>query len=623
MIKKIKDFWTASIKRQIILGIVLVHAVMMSLFVIDLVQKERDFLNEQHNKNAKSLSKSLASSSIAWFLAKDYIGLEEVISSFKHYPGINFLMIVDTQGQVVAHTDKKYLGKYLSDAKSISMLKSDAKTQTIFENSSEIDMVSPLLRDKQHIGWARLSLSKKEINEGLYNVTLNGVGYTVLAILIGVVFGYLMSTGITRDLYKILHTIKGIKDGDPNIRTLLNRHDEIGVVSNEFDNMIDVVQKSKEELRIVNERHELSLEGVQDGIWDWNIVTDDAYFSKRWKNMLGYNEDEVGNNGEAFMALLHKDDLQKVKDTLALHFNDPVKNKYSIEIRLLCKDGKYKWILARGNVILDEDHKPIRMLGYHSDISKEKEHEVYKQKQDKIMQEQAKLASMGEMIGNIAHQWRQPLSVISTGATGLRVQKEYETLTDELFYETCDSINENAQYLSKTIDDFKEFIMGDRDKVSFSLSHNIESFLHLVEGTIKNNEIIIQKDFQFDGELRGYPNELNQCFLNIFNNSKDAFLEVDHPRVFKIHTYQKGKNIIVKFYDTAGGILEDILPHVFEPYFTTKYKSKGTGLGLSMAYRIVVQGMEGSIHASNHKFEFENKKYPGACFTITLSMDEN
>jgi len=254
-------------------------------------------------------------------------------------------------------------------------------------------------------------------------------------------------------------------------------------------------------------------------------------------------------------------------------------------------------------------------------------------KQMKIIQEQEKLASMGEMIGNIAHQWRQPLSVISTGATGLQVQKKYNLLTDKYFIETCDLINDNAQYLSKTIDDFRNFIKGDRKVTKFKLSDTIKSFLHLIKSSIKNHNIKILENLDDNITINGHPNELNQCFINIFNNSKDAFKETltkedtmnekNKEKLFFISTYLEDNQAIITFKDNAGGIPANVLPKIFEPYFTTKHKSQGTGLGLHMTYNLITKGMGGTITADNVMYKYKDTEYTGAMFTITLPLSKN
>ncbi|MGB5866413.1 MAG: cache domain-containing protein [Arcobacteraceae bacterium] len=243
-------------------------------------------------------------------------------------------------------------------------------------------------------------------------------------------------------------------------------------------------------------------------------------------------------------------------------------------------------------------------------------------KKDKLLSEQAKLASMGEMIANIAHQWRQPLSVISTAATGMKMQKEFGCLPDHIFNNSCDAINNNAQYLSATIDDFKNFIKGNNKSISFDVSQTINSFLHLVESSIKTHNIEVILDLEENLIVKGHENEVTQCLMNIFNNSKDALHDnkIKHKE-FSISTKKDNEFFIIEIKDNAGGIPKDVLPKIFEPYFTTKHKSQGTGLGLHMTYNLITEGMKGTIVASTVAYKDKNNQnVKGALFTITLPI---
>ena len=239
---------------------------------------------------------------------------------------------------------------------------------------------------------------------------------------------------------------------------------------------------------------------------------------------------------------------------------------------------------------------------------------------EKQLLESSKMVSMGEMIGNIAHQWRQPLSVISSASTSMIVEKQLDILDDDTLYKTCNAINDNAQYLSRTIEDFKNFIKGDRKKENIELTNIINSFLNLVQGTIKNNNINLIEELDNDIKFNGYPNELIQCFINIFNNSKDAYENSDKKKIIFIKTSIEDDKVVIIFKDNAGGIPQDVLPKIFEPYFTTKHQSQGTGLGLNMTYNLIVDGMNGDIKAQNKEYTYENNKYIGAQFTITLPI---
>ncbi|MEA2018996.1 MAG: ATP-binding protein [Campylobacterota bacterium] len=285
----------------------------------------------------------------------------------------------------------------------------------------------------------------------------------------------------------------------------------------------------------------------------------------------------------------------------------------------------YRTINQKETLAKQVDIKTMELKDLNENLEQKIIIEVEKNKQiQNQLNKSEKMVAIGEMIGNIAHQWRQPLSVISTASTGMLMQKEFGALSDEDFKKNCNSINEQAQYLSQTIDDFRDFIKGNRKKQIFNLSNNIKSFLSLVEGSIKRHGIDMVYDLQDDINIDGYGNELAQCFLNIFNNANDALKSVlESDRYIFISTKIIDDNIVIKFKDSAGGIPEDIIDKIFEPYFTTKHQAQGTGLGLHMTYNLIVDGMDGTITVKNIHYQYKEKEYAGAEFTILLPIIES
>jgi two-component system, LuxR family, sensor kinase FixL len=368
----------------------------------------------------------------------------------------------------------------------------------------------------------------------------------------------------------------------------------------------DITTIKINEKKIVQQKEEFEtiFKSVRDGIAIINFETKFVSFNDAFIELIGYSKEELLT--KTCRELTVEEDREKNDNAIKY----AIEHKYieNIEKRCITKDGKV-FTVNMSISLLPDKQKLLLTIKDMTSI--------------KLLQEQAKLASMGEMIGNIAHQWRQPLSIISTGATGLKLQKEYNTLSDEQFNQTCDAINDNAQYLSKTIDDFRDFIKGERKLTKFKLVDTIESFLHLVEGTIKDNDITIVKNIQEDIIINSYPNELTQCFINIFNNAKDALKEIKDDRYYFISAKIENNEVIIAFKDNAGGIPEDILTKVFEPYFTTKHQAQGTGLGLSMTYNLITSGMNGTIEAENINYEYKGNKYIGAELLIKLPLQND
>lgn len=267
--------------------------------------------------------------------------------------------------------------------------------------------------------------------------------------------------------------------------------------------------------------------------------------------------------------------------------------------------------------LLDENDNVIGVLGVIQDLTNQIDNQNRLKEHEQLLIQQSKLASMGEMIANIAHQWRQPLSIISTSATGIKIQKEMGILDDASEIKSLDCINENAQYLSNTIEDFRDFFKKSKIKSFVNLDNLLEKTLKLILTRLKNKEITIIKN-NLDIEFETYEREIIQVFMNIVNNSIDAFENKNYDKFIFFETEKLENKIIIKIKDNAGGIDENIIDRIFEPYFTTKEAKQGTGIGLYMCNEIVVKHLNGKIIVSNESFEYENQKCKGSQFTIEL-----
>jgi len=349
------------------------------------------------------------------------------------------------------------------------------------------------------------------------------------------------------------------------------------------------------------------------GVQGFNNKHELVYWNKVSEDIYGYSLDEIKNkkiedifNGNDNSCLL--DDIDKFYD-----FNISLVPR---ELEVSNKNNTMGYIYSTFIVIeFDSDNKILLKLDI--DLSANKE----SQRKDKILLEQTKLASMGEMIANISHQWRQPLSIITTAVTSMKVKHDFGHLDDEYITMACNIVNKNAQYLSGTIDDFKNFIMEDRVKKIFKLKNNVDTFTSLVESSAKDYRINMIINVEDDIEINECENELTQCFVNMFNNSKDILNEKNiENKLFFISIFKKGNNLIIKIKDNGGGIPKDVITKVFEPYFTTKGKSQGTGLGLHMTYNLIVDGMNGTIEVQNSKYVYNKIQNEGAEFTIVLPL---
>ncbi len=271
--------------------------------------------------------------------------------------------------------------------------------------------------------------------------------------------------------------------------------------------------------------------------------------------------------------------------------------------------------------IFNEKGEIYEYIAIKLDITKEKQaSKVLKEKED-LLAKQSKMVSMRDMLESIAHQWRQPLSSISTAASGLKLNKEFKTLDDKNFDELTDAILKNSSYLSTILDNFKSFYNAKNEKTVFLLSHCLGRMKDLISYKLNEEKIELFITNKTDIQLEGLENELMQVLLSIIVNSQEAFIrkKIENKKIF-ISIFKDDSNVLIEIKDNAQGIDDDIIPHIFEPYFTTKHKSQGTGLGLYMTYETIKNHFLGVIYIDNTQYEYEDIVLKGVKVTIKIPL---
>ena len=415
---------------------------------------------------------------------------------------------------------------------------------------------------------------------------------------------------------------------------------------------------SKKLLKQSEARWQFALEGSGDGVWDWNPQSDEVFFSSQWKSMLGYDDNDIDNSLAEWNSRVHPDDKEKFYRDLEKHFAGETA-VYLSEHRLRCKDGSYKWIMARGKVIpWSAAGEPLRVVGTHTDITLRKQieedlryktmalekltkelesritEEISKQrKQEAVLIQQAKLASMGEMVGTIAHQWRQPLNTLGLCLQNINDAYAYDELAPDYLERTSRKALDQINLMSRTIDDFRNFFKPDRIKATFDSMQAVGEVLALVSPQLEAHIIRWQMTCITHGktftrvaeiiacaekEIEGYHNEFEHVIMNLLNNAMDAILAKrtlagpNRPEegVIDITFSTEESLIVIKIFDNGIGIKPELQEHIFEPYFTTRDQSHGTGLGLYICKVILEEHMHG-------KLTYEDQE-SGACFTIKI-----
>ncbi|MGB5793355.1 PAS domain-containing sensor histidine kinase [Poseidonibacter sp.] len=370
---------------------------------------------------------------------------------------------------------------------------------------------------------------------------------------------------------------------------------------------IDNRMKLTKELRDV----ELLTEFGRIVIFRWKNDEDLSikFVSKSIEN-YGYTIQDFEDLKIKYFDFVHKDDIQTLKNVInEAIINDA--NSFTNIHRVVDKDNNIKWVYNRTILVKDDYGKVTSFYGYLNDITKIKmneeelkqkvQDEVEKNiKKDRLLIQQNKMASMGEMLGNIAHQWRQPLNNINLLMYFIR--DNYENFTKEELHESIASTKVQIDYMSKTIDDFRNFYQPTKDKKVFNIKESIVQCSKIVNSSFERHNIKLEISGE-DVFIDSYQNEFEQVVVNILNNASDAKIikaKKDKFNAKVIINVSSNNNLITtSIFNNCGNVEKKILDRMFEPYFTTKFENQGTGIGLYMAKVIIEKNMKGNIEAFN------------------------
>jgi signal transduction histidine kinase len=257
------------------------------------------------------------------------------------------------------------------------------------------------------------------------------------------------------------------------------------------------------------------------------------------------------------------------------------------------------------------------IIATFTDITQEIEQIQANKEKDRILFQQSKIAAITDTLKNIAHQWRQPLSVISTITSGMKLQKELNILDDNEFNLSCDGIINNTNKLSTTIDNFTNFFNTDNNSTKFSLIEALENTQKFMNSILEKNSIECQFIYDSDIILDSNKNDFSQAILNILDNSVHALITIEN--IEDRFIFIEFKNNILQIKDSGNGIDKNIISKILEPYFTTKHQAFGIGLGLYIVNEFFVQNLGYKIDIQNVTYDYKNKNYSGLNFIIDFN----
>lgn len=616
--KKIKNFfvllWTASIRRQLMMGIILVHAVLMTIFVFDLVERQRDFLHEQSVQQAKSLSETLSVNSSSWVLANDVIGLEEVMDAQKHYPDLRNAMVLDTRGRILAHTDINKVGLYLNDTISAKLFVTKDEQIILVNNENAVIVASRIVSNGVFIGWARVNLTQDKISKNLKIITQNGLIYTILAIVIGALFAFFMAKGITQGLQQIVDVAEGIKRGEQGVRAKITRRDEIGTLGRDINIMLDTIDKSKRDLQ-----------GIMDNSPTVIYVKDTfghfTYVNKQFEKLFHIKREKV--IGKTLFDIFP----QEIAEEMYRNDKDVLKCGYALESEESAPqdDGTHVYTSVKFP-LYDDQNNIYAVCGISSDITERLKMAEEKSSLETQLLHTQKIQAIGQLTGGVAHDFNNLLAVI-LGYTELS-QSLFGIDNEELsgYLKEVDIAGQRGRELIKQMMIYSRKDQAHSETEILNVDTIVKETASMLRATMPAGINIETSVTENTPHVEASSSLISQILMNLCINAKDGmgkegdlFISLESKTYSdkvcsSCHEFFSGDYVSITIKDNGKGIDADILSRIFEPFFTTKQVGEGTGMGLSVVH--------GAIHKLGGHIYVESTVGEGTSFEILLPASQ-
>ena len=357
MFGRLKKLLVGGLRKQLIVGMALIVASMMSMFVWDITRRQQIVENRHHSEQASALADSLARSSAIWVLSQNFSGLQEIVKGISLYPNLRYAIVLSLKGQVLAHSDPTKVGLYMSD------LPQKPELKVLQQTTSLVDVASPIMLADKQIGWVRIGLDRAAFNAELAKIAQSSLVYTLIAIILSVFFASLAALYLTRRLYAIQRVADAVQAGDASLRAIVPGDDEAARLARQFNDMLDTMAQREQQLRSF---YELDLVGLAITSPEKGWVRINNCLCK----MLEYSEQEL--HEMTWPQLTHPEDLAANVE----QFNRLLTNEidgYRLEKRFISRTGK----IIPTNLVVGCARKPNNEIDYVTamveDISERKQ----------------------------------------------------------------------------------------------------------------------------------------------------------------------------------------------------------------------------------------------------------
>lgn len=598
------EYFKGSIKSKLTLIILSVTTITSALGYIGFVFW---YMNEQYKKTlelSNTIGIVISQDVGKLILLDDVSAAADISTQLKSFKNLQKLVLYKKDGNAILQYNIEDKG---FEAEKIDFTKIDK----IFKYDNIIKVYHKAMYQNKYLGVVHFEFKIDSLSEIIKKDLLMILLIFMYVFGISFFLAKFFAARFTKPILKLVNFLERIdKTESLKKRVVTNEQNEFGKLYNEVNRMLQRIENSYYALKLASVAFE-----TQSGMIITNKEKKILQVNSAFTKLTGFTLEDVKGKTPSILksGLQNKEFYENMYDSL---------NKYNFwmgEITNLRKDGTIinEHLLIQS--ILNENNEVMYYIASFLDNTKQKEMEQQLQINQQLLLQQSKLAAMGEMLENIAHQWKQPLSTITTLTSGILLNKEYNILDDNFLKEGLNNITNSAKYMSKTIDDFRDFYSNKVEKKEFDIEDSIEKALVLLSTKLVKKDIVIIKNLD-NLKILGYKNELIQVYMNILSNAIDSLDDLeDEIKIIQISSKIENNKLILEFLDNAGGINEEIIDKIFDSHFTTKSEKQGSGIGLYMS-KIIIDKSHGELKVSNKTFEYNSKTYKGANFMIILPI---
>lgn len=640
--------WLGSVRGQLIVGVALVHAVMMALFVWDLTERQESLLLQRQSEQAQALAASLAVSSAGWLAARDVAGLQEIISAQSRYPELEFAMLLDNSGLILAHSEKARIGRYVHD------LPGRVGPRVMSRSAALVDVFEPAMLGGRQIGWVRVGIGQRIAGDRLAEITRDGMLYALAAILLGALLAGWLGARMTRKLYAIRQVTETVINGTGSQRVPALGSDEVAELAQDFNAMLDTLQRRDAELVESNreiaasqaQQHAL-IDAIPDLVWLKDNEGRYLLCNPRFEQFFGASEAEILGRTDYDFIDRELADAFRAHDELASLSGQPRVNEEWITF---ADDGHRELVETIKRPLRDPDGRLIGVLGIARDITERKRGEDL----ERYAAYQSGVAEMGV---SVLHNIGNAITAMSDDARALKqagddcgrlsgllrrgvddslarqaqgampagelermraIQREaarsIQHLGEQVLRPRGESIVLSVQHIADIVRIQQTAALPSASASSIDLARAIENALTLQGDALRQNGIRIE--VEIDPELTEVTlahNQFLQALLNVVKNAHESILERQQHESFvgeiSLRASALGQGRMrLSVRDNGAGFAPELRPQLFRYGFSTK--TRGTGFGLH-ATALFVQEMGGSISLTSE----------GPNLGATLSME--